>query len=474
MQQPDHADVPRPLDVGPAAELPGVLPDLDHAHGVPVLLAEEHHGAEPLRLLHRGLEDARGVVPREAAVGDQLRLLQLIGGDGRRMREVEAQTAGLHERPRLASVLAQELSERRVHDVGGGVGSRGRLAAVGVDLRMGLLARPDLARSDHAGVDDGSVARGDRVGHPDDTGGRADQPPVADLSSPLRVERGAVEEDANLLPLLGRGQLAELGVQQRHDRSVGLEVVVADEGRRRGRARVEADRHLLRGGAGAAPLLLEQLREPVAVDGQPRLRGELLGELQGEPEGVGELEGVLAGDPALLGPGLRIFEEHQSLAQRGREPLLLGSRHLPDERLVLPQLGVGVAESIHDDVDDRIHHGALDAQTPRVRHDAAKHPAQDVPPPTVRGLHTVRDQERGGAAVLGDHLQGDVVGRIAAVGLPGHRFGDLEDRPEQIGLEDVLHALEEHRHSLERRAGVDVLRRERPGDLERSRRPGPG
>ena len=79
-------------------------------------------------------------------------------------------------------------------------------------------------------------------------------------------------------------------------------MVVADEGRRGGRARVETDRDLLRGGAGAAPLLLQQLPEPVAVDREPGLRGELFGELQREPEGVGELEGVFAGDAVVLGP----------------------------------------------------------------------------------------------------------------------------------------------------------------------------
>ena len=64
------------------------------------------------------------------------------------MREVEAQTTRLDERPRLASVVAEQLAERRVHDVGRGVSSGGGLAPIGIDLRVCLLARPDLARLD--------------------------------------------------------------------------------------------------------------------------------------------------------------------------------------------------------------------------------------------------------------------------------------------------------------------------------------
>ena len=71
VQEPDHADVPRPRHVRPAAELARVVAELHDADRVAVLLSEEHHGARAACLLHRGLEDARLVVPRQAAVRDR-------------------------------------------------------------------------------------------------------------------------------------------------------------------------------------------------------------------------------------------------------------------------------------------------------------------------------------------------------------------------------------------------------------------
>jgi hypothetical protein len=69
----------------------------------------------------------------------------LLLGHGGGVGEVESQAARLHERPRLTSVLAEKLAERRVHDVGRRVGTGRRLAAVGVDLGMCPFPRPDLA-----------------------------------------------------------------------------------------------------------------------------------------------------------------------------------------------------------------------------------------------------------------------------------------------------------------------------------------
>jgi hypothetical protein len=250
------------------------------------------------------------------------------------------------------------------------------------------------------------------------------------------------------LALLRRPQLAELPIQQRHDRALGVQVVVPDE-RRWWRARVPTDRHLLRGVPGAGPLLFEQLGEPVRVHGEPRLGGELLRELQGEPEGVRELERVVPSHTTLFGPSLRLLEQHQPLAERRGEPVLLRPRDLPDERLVLPELGIGVTERGDDRRDHRVEHRPLDPQAPSVRDRAPQHPPQDVSTSLVRGLHTVGDQERGGASVLGDDLQRHVVAVVLPVGASGERLGDLQHRPEQIRLEDVLDTLQDHRHAFE-------------------------
>ena len=101
-----------------------------------------------------------------------------------------------------------------------------------------------------------------------------------------------------------------------------------------------------------------------------------------------------------------------------------------------------------------------------MRDDAPEHPAQDVAAALVRGLHAVGDQEARGAAVLGDDLQRDVVSVVGAVTLAGERLGDLEQRSEEVGLEDVVDALQEGRHPFEAGAGVDVLGGELADDLQ--------
>jgi hypothetical protein len=51
-----------------AAQLPGVVADLDHPHLVAVLLAEERHRADPPRLVLRGDERAHLVVVQQDVV----------------------------------------------------------------------------------------------------------------------------------------------------------------------------------------------------------------------------------------------------------------------------------------------------------------------------------------------------------------------------------------------------------------------
>ena len=56
----ERADLRGRADVRTAAELAGEAVDLDHAHDVAVLLAEQHLGAELARLVDRRLEDPHG------------------------------------------------------------------------------------------------------------------------------------------------------------------------------------------------------------------------------------------------------------------------------------------------------------------------------------------------------------------------------------------------------------------------------
>ena len=146
---------------------------------------------------------------------------------------------------------------------------------------------------------------------------------------------------------------------------------------------------------------------------------------------------------------------------------LLGDRDAVDPVEVGDQLGIGrthrVADGGHQFADDR----AVDVeQLGRADH-PAQQPAQHVAAAVVAGADAVADQDGRGAAVVGDdavaHVVVVVAGVISARCAPGHR---VDDRPQQVGLVDVVHALQQERDPLDAHAGVDVLAWQRTQDLE--------
>src|SRR5207248_10977012 len=77
--------------VGAAAELTRVARYLDEPNLVAVLLAEEHHRAEPPRLVDRDDECAHRQVGEDPLVDAPLDFGALLRGERLRVREVEAQ-----------------------------------------------------------------------------------------------------------------------------------------------------------------------------------------------------------------------------------------------------------------------------------------------------------------------------------------------------------------------------------------------
>ena len=160
-------------------------------------------------------------------------------------------------------------------------------ALVDVDARDRLLAVADL--DDGAGVE------------PDPAG-------VADLAAALGVERGAVEDDLDLVALGGGGR-GDTVDEDADDRGLALGVGVADElGRAGGVGDLAVGAEVgvagllgLGVGLGAVPLLLHQAAEAVLVHGEALFGGHLQGEVDREAPGVVEQEGLVAG----RGPGRR-------------------------------------------------------------------------------------------------------------------------------------------------------------------------
>ena len=323
------------MHVRAAAQLARVVADLDDPDDVAVPLAEEPDGAEGLGLVHRRLEDLHGFVGADPAVRLELHFLEQTRSDRRRMREVEPEPPRLHERSRLSGVIAEEPLQRPMDDVRRRVG-----AAIDVDRRVRDLVGPHLARLDDADVHDRVLARRDRVLDTDHARRRADRASIADLSTTLGVEGRAFQEDPDPFALLRRRELFVRLVQQQRQRRLRLGLAVADELGRRDGAGPETDLDLLRAAARALALLLEELAEPVRVHGHPLLGRDLLDELDRVPERVVQAERVVATDPAALGTAARLVELHRALAERRREPLLLGVGDLPDEGLVLAELGM--------------------------------------------------------------------------------------------------------------------------------------
>ncbi len=110
-QDRERADLGRRTHMRAAAQLARHALDLDHPDDVAVLLPEQHHGAELPRLVDRRLEDVQRVVLEDGAVDPLLDLLTLVGGQLRRVREVEPELVRPDRRAGLLDVVAEHVPE---------------------------------------------------------------------------------------------------------------------------------------------------------------------------------------------------------------------------------------------------------------------------------------------------------------------------------------------------------------------------
>ena len=376
------------------------------------------------------------------------------------MGEVEAQLVRPHRRARLAHVVAEALAQRRVQEVGRGVVAHRRVTRLVVDqgldrdpgfdltvLRLHLerLVFADAVDVDHAGLA-AVPAQHARVG---------------DLATALGVEGALLELDQR--PPVVRDDGGEA-----RRRAQGL---VADEARRR-RLGGEGD-HLLvavlgavRGG-GADPsalaLLLHQLLEAPVVDREALLGEQLLGQVVGEAVGVVQLEGVGGVDPGgagLLGLGDQPLEQLAAALQRAAEALLLVADPAGDRLALGRELGVGTAHDLDRALGEATEPGRLEAERAALLDRPAHDPAQDVAAVLVGGDDPVGDQEGRAARVVGDDPHRPGHGAALAVGAAGELLGEVDQRPQQVGLEDRGDVLEDRRHPVEAHAGVDVAHRQ--------------
>ena len=125
--QPDIAGAPhmraaaqfhRPAERVAAAAV-RILAHRDHANLVAVFLAEQSPRAGSPRVVERHQPRRHRRVLQHIVVGDVLDLLDLLGRHRLRMREVEAQPVWRHQRAFLRDVVAQNLTQRFMQEMGG-------------------------------------------------------------------------------------------------------------------------------------------------------------------------------------------------------------------------------------------------------------------------------------------------------------------------------------------------------------------
>ena len=118
-----EADLRRRAHVRATAELARVLAlaDLDHAHDLAVLLAEQRHRAQPLGLLERRRDRAHRIVRQHPLVHAILDIAQLLRAQALSVAEVEAKLVRTDIGAGLAHVGADALAQRRLQQMRGGV-----------------------------------------------------------------------------------------------------------------------------------------------------------------------------------------------------------------------------------------------------------------------------------------------------------------------------------------------------------------
>ena len=218
------------------------------------------------------------------------------------------------------------------------------------------------------------------------------------------------------------------------------------------------------GGLGASsrphPLLLHQGLEAGVVHGQPLLGEQLLGQVVGKAVGVVQLEGVGGVDPRralFLGLGDKLRQQGRAAVERAPERRLLVP-HPPQDRLsLLRQLGIRVGHQLDHPLGEPVQEGRLELEHASLLDRAAHHPPQHVAALLVGGNDAVGDQEGHPPGVVRDDPHCPCGHAIVAVGAARELPGDVDQWPEDVGLEHRPHPLQNRRHPLQAHPGVDVV-----------------
>ena len=289
----EQANVARGFDVGAPAQLAAGA-DVEHAHGLAVLLAKQHHGACFLGRLNVHHTRLGSGIGQDFGVHTGFDLAHLRVRHGRVVGKVKARALGIHQAAFLLNVVAQHFAQGLVHQVRGRVVAHRGGAGCGVHLGLHMVAHGQGALGQGAVVAKHIGFDFLGVGHRE-LGRAAHQHAfVAHLTAALGVERGGVQHHHTTLAVLEFGHRGAVQIH-RHHLGFCLEVVVAHKGVARARV-VQGLVHLeLASGTGLVLLLFHRGVKARFVHAQTSLTAHVCRQVERKAVGVMQLEGYFSG-----------------------------------------------------------------------------------------------------------------------------------------------------------------------------------
>ena len=465
----EQPHLPGARQVRPPAQLAAVSADADHADPVPVFFAKQRHGAEPGGLGVAHPPRPHRQVRQNLLVHAAFDRVALLRGQGRKMDEVEPQAVRSNQRPGLARVFAHHLAQGLMQQVRRGMVAHDVPPAWRIDFGAHRLPDTEAAGRDAAPVHghpaQGTVSLEDLRG----TGRGAHEARVPHLTAALRVKRCAIQDDLHLGSRIRLADRLTAG-KQRHNAGTCRMLRVSDElaaaavtDHLRIPAVVAGSPEGLRGPRPAA-LRLHGAGKPCFVDGQPALPRDVARHLHRKAKRIVEPEHLLAGELTPRGgqgAADQLFQALQSSGERLGESLLLLAHRRLDERLLPPQLGVGVTHGIGDGAGQLCQERPGQAGGPSKSHRPPHDHPQDVVPAFVAGHDAIGHQERHGAAVVGHHAVGDGVRFPLAIRMTEDPLQAVHQRCEEVGAIIVIHPLQHRGDPLQAHAGIDPRLRQR-------------
>ena len=198
--------------------------------------------------------------------------------------------------------------------------------------------------------------------------------------------------------------------------------------------------------------------EPVHLNSQAALPGDVLRFLDGEAVGVVQGKGEGAGeDAAVTARGReRFLHNVQTLLHHTAKLLLFPLKDTKDEGAVLQEVGIRVAHALDDDVRHARKEGLGQPELAPKAHGAPYEPTEHVAASLVAGDDAVADEERGTASVLGHDAHRHVGDKVRAVTGAGQFRHLADDGLVEVRVVNVADALRDDGCPLEPHARVDV------------------